>query len=151
MDIHTRIRKRREALGLTMEALGERLNVSWQTVQQWERRTAPKRVRMAEVARALGTTPDWLVFGVGPDPDAPRGQLELQPPPAEPLFSPLALCVAEMMDRHRDDEIARTEVWAYAMRLFNRVGSQVEKGPLDPSTSAEPRGGRERRRERRRA
>lgn len=138
MDIHTRIRRRREALGLTMEALAERLGVSWQTVQQWERHTAPKRTRLPEVARALNTTPEWLLLGTGPDPDAPPGQLELLPLPSEPVYSPLAERVARMMDEHRDDELSRTEIWAHAMRLFGGVGYQGGKASLGPGTSAEP-------------
>ncbi|RQZ58130.1 XRE family transcriptional regulator [Burkholderia cepacia] len=66
MTIHQRIKERREALGLSMEALGERVGVVWQTVQQWEREnggTAPKRERLQKVADALETTPEYLSFG----------------------------------------------------------------------------------------
>jgi transcriptional regulator with XRE-family HTH domain len=64
--IHTRIKKRREELGLTMKALAEKVGVSaWQTVQQWEREdgTAPKRDRLKAVAEALQTTSEELLFG----------------------------------------------------------------------------------------
>lgn len=69
MDIHARIRRRREALGLSMEKLAQMVGVkAWQTVQQWERPdgTAPKRARLDQVAAALETTSEWLLFG-GPD------------------------------------------------------------------------------------
>lgn len=74
-SIHGRIRERREALGLSQQRLGELLHVSYQTIQQWEREpgtrpdgseiqsTAPKRVRLAQVAAILGVTPEWLMSG----------------------------------------------------------------------------------------
>jgi transcriptional regulator with XRE-family HTH domain len=63
MTIHERIKSRRESLGLTLEQVGERLGVSWQAVQAWETRTAPKRTRVADVARVLETTAEHLLLG----------------------------------------------------------------------------------------
>lgn len=66
MNIHRRIKERREALGLSMQALADRVGVkAWQTVQQWEKEggTAPKRERLLAVAHALKTTPEYLLFG----------------------------------------------------------------------------------------
>jgi len=69
MNIHKRIKERREALGLSMQELAARIGVrAWQTVQQWEKEdaeggTAPKRERLELVARVLDTTPGWLLFG----------------------------------------------------------------------------------------
>lgn len=66
MTIHQRIKERREALGLSMQALAAACEVSsWQTVQQWEKEngTAPKRVRLELVARALNVSPEWLMTG----------------------------------------------------------------------------------------
>ncbi|WP_244125147.1 helix-turn-helix domain-containing protein [Burkholderia gladioli] len=65
MSIHQRIKERREALGLSMEALGERVGVVYQTIQQWEKEggTAPKRGRLQKAAEALETTPEYLLFG----------------------------------------------------------------------------------------
>ena len=66
--IHTRIKQRREALGLSMKELAALVGVSaWQTVQQWEREngTAPKRDRLQAVANALQTTPEYLTYGSG--------------------------------------------------------------------------------------
>ena len=65
MDVHARIKERREALGLSMEQLAEKFGVSWQTVQQWEKRTAPKRLRLEGVAEALETTVEYLLYGRG--------------------------------------------------------------------------------------
>lgn len=66
MSIHRRIKTRREALELSMEALAHRVGVVWQTVQQWEKEpggTAPNRNRLERVAVALSTTPEYLLFG----------------------------------------------------------------------------------------
>lgn len=66
MTIHTRIKQRRQALGLSMESLAKLVGVrSWQTVQQWEKEggTAPKRVRLQQVADALLVTSEWLSSG----------------------------------------------------------------------------------------
>jgi phage repressor protein C with HTH and peptisase S24 domain len=65
MDIHQRIKKARNDLGLSMEDLAKQLGVAWQTVQQWEKEggTAPKRKRLEEVAAALGKTVDYLLNG----------------------------------------------------------------------------------------
>jgi DNA-binding XRE family transcriptional regulator len=75
--IHTRIKMRREALGLSMEAMAEALGVAWQTIQQWEREpvpdnpkvlsTAPKRTRIKAVAEYLLVTEEWLRTGKGED------------------------------------------------------------------------------------
>jgi transcriptional regulator with XRE-family HTH domain len=65
-SIHQRIKKRREALGLSMQGLADLVGVAaWQTVQQWEKEggTAPKRDRLEAVAKALQTTPETLLFG----------------------------------------------------------------------------------------
>lgn len=79
MSIHKRIKERRIALGLTShKALAELLGVAWQTVQLWEKEdgTAPNRKRIDDVARALQTTPEWLIHGTAEAPatdnDGPR-------------------------------------------------------------------------------
>lgn len=66
MTIHSRIKQRREALGMSMQTLADLVGVSaWQTVQQWEKEggTAPKRERLAKVASVLQTTPEELLLG----------------------------------------------------------------------------------------
>lgn len=69
MNIHRRIKERREKLGLSMQAVADAAGVSaWQTVQQWEKEegeggTAPKRERLKRVAAVLETTPEYLMFG----------------------------------------------------------------------------------------
>jgi len=82
-SIHSRIRERREALGLSQEKLAEMVGVTYQAVQQWEREpvtmqeedgtkiqsTAPKRTRLKMVADALKCTPEWLMTGAMLNPD----------------------------------------------------------------------------------
>lgn len=85
MSIHKRIRERRIALGLTShKALAELLGVAWQTVQLWEKEggTAPNRKRMEDVARALQTTPEWLLHGApeGTASDANAPKRNTSPP-----------------------------------------------------------------------
>ncbi|MBY0243025.1 MAG: helix-turn-helix domain-containing protein [Burkholderiaceae bacterium] len=73
MSIHRRIKERRLALGMTShQALADRIGVSWQTVQLWEKEggTAPNRSRIEKVAKELGVTPAWLLNG-DPEPMTP--------------------------------------------------------------------------------
>lgn len=66
MSIHKRIKESRLALHLSMEALAKLVGVkSWQTVQQWEKEggTAPKRMRLDQVAKVLNVTSDYLSTG----------------------------------------------------------------------------------------
>lgn len=71
MSIHERIKRRRLELGLSLEDVGDAAGVSWQTVQQWEKKTGPKRTRLPGVAHALKTTPEYLLFGMESSP--PKG------------------------------------------------------------------------------
>ena len=74
MSFHTRIKNRRAALFTSQEAFAQALEpygikVSWQAVQQWEKEggTAPNRRRMPIVVAVLKTTPEWLLYGTGPE------------------------------------------------------------------------------------
>ena len=66
-DIHSRIKRRRLELGLSMEVLAKAADLkSWQAVQQWENgTTAPKRKRLEKVATALKTSSEYLLSGSG--------------------------------------------------------------------------------------
>lgn len=69
VDIHTRIKNRRTELGLSHQQVADRISkieelkkpLAWQTVQQWETKTAPKRARMANVATALELSMEELL------------------------------------------------------------------------------------------
>ncbi|MDE2104086.1 MAG: helix-turn-helix transcriptional regulator [Patescibacteria group bacterium] len=64
MSIGKRIKKTREDRGWSQSELARRLQVSPQTVQQWEGdETAPSRKRWDALARELGVSVVWLQFG----------------------------------------------------------------------------------------
>lgn len=64
-SIHKRIRRLREAKGLSQQALAKLSGVAYQSVQEWEREggTAPSRKRQQAVANALGVGVSELVLG----------------------------------------------------------------------------------------
>ena len=58
------IKKQREKRGWSQQKLGEKLGVSYATIQQWEKgQTAPKRTRLAQVCRLLDIPPE-VAYGV---------------------------------------------------------------------------------------
>jgi phage repressor protein C with HTH and peptisase S24 domain len=70
MDIHKRIKALRLNLGLTQTALGNLVDVKYQAVQQWEKgKTAPERKLVEKLAKALNTTPEYLLFGTLNEPE----------------------------------------------------------------------------------
>lgn len=67
-NIHDRIKKARQAKGLTQAQLAEMLNLSTTAIQLWEnddpaKATAPKRKRLEEVSKILGVSVSWLQLG----------------------------------------------------------------------------------------
>lgn len=64
MDIHKRIKALRLEKKLSQTALGNLVGVKYQAVQQWENgKTAPDRKLVEDLAKALNTTPEYLLFG----------------------------------------------------------------------------------------
>lgn len=71
--IHKRIKARREELKMSLKDFAREVGVGYQAVQQWEtdpdpdnpkvKSTAPKRTRLAEVARVLRVSETWLLTG----------------------------------------------------------------------------------------
>lgn len=62
--IHQRIKRLREAKGMSKAALARAVNQTYQNVQHWEKGpTAPARRVLQEVATALGVTPQELLYG----------------------------------------------------------------------------------------
>ena len=95
MNIHEAIKTRRLALGLSHDALAKRIaqidgqpQVAWQTVQQWEFKTAPKRTRLPAVAAALETTVAHLLAGTVDDTTKPGAATPASSAPAAspPLY-----------------------------------------------------------------
>jgi len=67
-----RIWRARDALGLTLADLAERLGLAEETVGEWERdRAEPRADALARLAGVLSVAPSWLVAGVGEAPCAP--------------------------------------------------------------------------------
>jgi len=61
-----RLRSRRKALGLSLDAVAAPFKISAQAVQQWEKdRTFPGPDRLTKLAEILGTNIDWLITGAG--------------------------------------------------------------------------------------
>ncbi|MFT0167519.1 helix-turn-helix domain-containing protein [Paraburkholderia mimosarum] len=112
MNIHRRIREKRLAMGLSMEAMAELVGVSaWQTVQQWEREdggTAPKRERLAKVAKVLNTSPEYLLFGTPPG--APEVKHPVQ---EESTKRTLSVMTSTMADENWSVEIERASGSAF--------------------------------------
>lgn len=62
--IHQRIKRLREAKGMSKAALARAVNQTYQNVQHWEKGpTAPARKVLQAVAAALGVTPQELLYG----------------------------------------------------------------------------------------
>lgn len=62
--IHQRIKRLREAKGMSKAALARAVKQTYQNVQHWEKGpTAPARKVLQDVATALGVTPQELLYG----------------------------------------------------------------------------------------
>lgn len=80
-----RIRRAREAAGLSGAQLARRIGVKTATVTGWEAgRSEPRANRLTMLAGFLGISPTWLLYGVG---DAPVDS---------PLSSELAVIAASI-------------------------------------------------------
>lgn len=67
-----RIWRARDALGLSLSDLAERLGLPEETVGEWERdRAEPRADALARLAGVLSVAPSWLVAGIGEAPCAP--------------------------------------------------------------------------------
>lgn len=65
-SIGKRIRQAREALKMAQTTLGERLGVSYQTVQHWEAgRATPGRRKWPKLAQVLQVREEWILTGSG--------------------------------------------------------------------------------------
>ena len=63
-NFRKRLRYARQLRGLTLEELGKRLRVSYQSVQQWEAGdTTPRPKRLEALARELNVESRWLAYG----------------------------------------------------------------------------------------
>lgn len=84
----SKIRQRREALGLTQLELAEKLFITVQAVSQWENdKTQPDTDRILQLAKILGTTADALLDGASES--KPHWQLTDQMFSEEHMYSKL--------------------------------------------------------------
>lgn len=65
MNLGSRIKKRRNDMGLTQSQLAEAISTSQQTVQSIEAGLVENPRKLKEIAEALQTTPEFLRFGIG--------------------------------------------------------------------------------------
>ena len=69
IDIGNRIKETREGIGLKKSDIARALNVSHQSVQQWESgQTSPRGERMSRLAAFLGVPIEFLAFGKSEEP-----------------------------------------------------------------------------------
>lgn len=73
MTVGERIAMAREALGLSKGQFAKKMNVSYQTVSDWEDgKITPRPTRFEKLAKILNAPSDWLILGQGDySPDDP--------------------------------------------------------------------------------
>ena len=73
MTVGERIGMAREALGLSKGQFAKKMNVSYQTVSDWEDgKITPRPTRFEKLAKILNVPSDWLILGQGDySPDDP--------------------------------------------------------------------------------
>lgn len=87
--LHERIRAQRKLAGLTQVELAKTVGVARVSLTQWENGdTSPKGENLLKLAKALNTSPDWLVTGKG-DPSTGISAPELEPAPIGHRMIPL--------------------------------------------------------------
>lgn len=65
-SIAQRLVQRRQELGLSQTDVASRMDITPQSVQQWEAgRTTPRGKRMTALSNILQCSPEWLQFGIG--------------------------------------------------------------------------------------
>lgn len=77
LDMKNRIREIRESRGLTQQALGDRLDVSYNTIGRWETGVRPfNDLRARQLAKALRCHPGELFSNLPGEPhaDSPEGR-----------------------------------------------------------------------------
>jgi transcriptional regulator with XRE-family HTH domain len=76
-SVPARIKRRREAVGMTQVSLAHAIGVAPMTVSKWERdRMEPGATNLRALADVLNCTLDWLIAGRGEPPPPPAETLE---------------------------------------------------------------------------
>ena len=87
-EMKDRIRARRVQLSVTQLALAKKLGVSRVSVTKWENGTTrPDGENLHQLAVALQTTPEWLLYGQGDEVDDTKVIPYLKPPTPVPIIS----------------------------------------------------------------
>lgn len=88
-EMNDRIRSRRLQLDITQQSLAKRLGVSRVSVTKWEGGTTkPDGENLHQLALALATTPEWLLYGQGDNvTDDTKLVPFIKPPIAVPIIS----------------------------------------------------------------
>lgn len=87
-EMKDRIRARRVQLSVTQLALAKKLGVSRVSVTKWENGTTrPDGENLHQLAGALQTTPEWLLYGQGDEVDDTKVIPYLKPPTPVPIIS----------------------------------------------------------------
>ena len=92
--IGKRIRKRRQALGLSQPKLAKALHCPQQTVDGWEQGKAKRPRLLLELSKALCTTQEWLLREEGPEEVVPtfsKAALSTAVESLDPRLVPAAL------------------------------------------------------------
>lgn len=123
MNIASRMRQRRVALGLSQEDLARKSGISLGGIRGYERGQMPKADYLLALSQSLECTTDWLLTGEGPmmrfehsvaPPDLP------QAPSAGRLASPPPPQVEEDDEDEFDiEEMRSNEFWALWSRYIN--------------------------------
>lgn len=66
-QILRRVQKRLDAIGLSESGFLTGIGVSNTMIRNWRRGAMPRIESLAEIAPALGTTPEWLAYEAGPE------------------------------------------------------------------------------------
>lgn len=122
--ISARIKDLRQNARLSMQAVAQAIGVSsWQTVQQWEKgSTAPARKHLEKLARALNTTPEYILFG---RPGDTTGKSKAYPIPPEILDQ----IVADLITLPEADR----DIWITELHLARLRYSKGREPPEHPN------------------
>ena len=119
-SIGDRIRRAREAAGLSGAQLARRLGVKTQTVTSWETgRSEPRANRLTMLAGFLAVSPTWLLYGLGDSPDDDPMSTEL---------SLIAASLKSLRDAHDRTGEALDRLEEQITQLANTARNHADEG-----------------------
>jgi transcriptional regulator with XRE-family HTH domain len=100
-EMKDRIRSRRVQLDITQQTLAKRLGVSRVSVTKWESGTTkPDGENLHQLAMALQTTPEWILYGQGEETQDDTKVVPFLKPQRQYLLSPLFRLVCGLILMH---------------------------------------------------